>query len=99
MKSGENKWVNANFTSKKVENISISMNGKQVPHANKASYLGVKLYWKVNVKKREEKERREGKKWEEMRIYQITGRSSALELLNNFPLRKQILKPTRTCGI
>jgi hypothetical protein len=52
----EIKSLHVNFTNRKVDYVQVTFNGNQIPHSNRAKYLGMtldaKLRWKEHVKKK-----------------------------------------------
>lgn len=94
----ETKSVHVNFTNQKIHRLPVYINGKQVPHANTAKYLGltldVKLRWKEHVKKKKEELNLKYRK-----MLWLLGRNSELSTCNKLLLYKQILKPIWTYGI
>ncbi|RZF33214.1 hypothetical protein LSTR_LSTR009759 [Laodelphax striatellus] len=61
IKINETKSVQVNFTNRKFDQIPLIINGKPVPYANEAKYLGMtldtRLRWKAHVKKKERRTR------------------------------------------
>lgn len=98
IKLNETKSVHINFTNKSEQQIPISINNAQIPHANSAKYLGItldaRLRWKVHVKKKKEELDIRFKK-----MYWLLGRHSSLSTYNKILLYKQVLKPVWTYGI
>ncbi|XP_039297911.1 uncharacterized protein LOC111054701 [Nilaparvata lugens] len=98
IKVNETKSVQVNFTNRKCEQIPLAINGKPVPFANEAKYLGMtldaRLRWKAHVKKKREEL---GIRYR--RIYWLIGRNSALSTYNKILIYKQILKPIWMYGI
>jgi len=94
----ESNSAHINFTHRRFEHISVTINSQKIPHAKTAKYLGMnsdaKLLWKAHVKnKRDEL----GLRYEKM--YWLIERDSSLSLHNKILLYKQILKPIWTYGI
>ena len=58
IKLNEDKLTHVNFNNRRCHYITIIMNGKTIPHSQRAKYLGMtldaKLRWKVHVKKKRE---------------------------------------------
>lgn len=56
IKMNETKSVHVDFTNRKIDYFPVFLNGKSIPHANEAKYLGMtldaKLRWKEHVKKK-----------------------------------------------
>lgn len=46
----ESKFVHVNFTNKKIQHISVNINGNQIPYSNTAKYLGITLDAKLSGK-------------------------------------------------
>lgn len=99
IKLNELKSVQVNFTNKPIQNPpAVKLNGVDIPHENKAKYLGmtldVKLKWKEHVKKKRiELEQ----KYREM--YWLLGRKSKLPIEYKILLYNQIIKPIWLYGI
>lgn len=98
IKLNEAKSTHINFTYRKVDPTTVTINGNAIPYTNTAKYLGmtldVKLKWKEHVKK----------KREELNIkyrdhYWLLGRNSELSVHNKVRIYNQILKPVWTYGI
>ena len=98
IKLNENKSQLMNFTNRKYVNQSVKINGKIIPVANTAKYLGMtldsKLRWKEHVKiKRKELNLKFS------RMYWLLGRHSQLSIYNKLLIYQQVLKPVWTYGI
>ena len=98
IKLQETKSVVVNFTNKDIVNRPITINNKEVPHANTAKYLGMtmdtKLRWKHHAKKK-----REELDIKYRKMYWLLGRKSELSTYNKLLIYKQVLKPVWTYGL
>lgn len=98
IKLNEAKSVHINFTNKKINVVHVHINGKEVPYANTAKYLGMtldaKLKWKEHVKKKKEELNIKLRK-----MQWLMGRNSQLSIDNKLLLYQQVLKPIWTYGI
>lgn len=97
IKMNEAKSVHVDFTNRQIKHIPIYLNGKVIPYANEAKYLGMtldtKLRWRVHVKnKRTELDIKLRK------MYWLVGRRSKLSIQNKLTLYNQVLKPVWTYG-
>ena len=99
IKLNEQKSLNINFTYKNIkEQIPINLNRVQVPFANTAKYLGMKLDTKIKWKEHVKKKRIElDMKYKEMKW--IIGRKSNLPVHLKVLIYNQILKPVWLYGI
>lgn len=98
IKLHETKSIHINFTNRRINTVRVNIDGKEVPYANTAKYLGItldaKLRWKEHVKKKKEELN--------IRLRQmhwLMGRNSQLSIDNKLLLYKQVLRPVWTYGI
>lgn len=93
----EVKSVHVNYTNRRINYLPIVINGKTVPFANKAKYLGMtldaKLKWNEHVKKKTEELNIKFRK-----MYWLIGKQSELSIHNKLLIYKQVLKPVWTYG-
>lgn len=98
IKLNESKSTYINFTNKKVNPLTLTLNNSNIPYANTAKYLGMnldaKLRWKEHIKK----------KLEEIKLklkgmYWLLGRRSQLSVYNKILLYRQVIKPIWMYGI
>lgn len=98
IKMNETKSVHVDFTNRKLDYFPLHLNGKTIPHANEAKYLGMtldaKLRWKAHVKKKKEELVLKLRK-----MYWLMGRRSKLSIQNKLTLYNQVLKPVWTYGV
>jgi hypothetical protein len=98
IKANENKSTHVTFTLKRENCPTVTLNGKQVPQAETAKYLGIHLdrrpTWQTHIFA---KRKQLGLKFQQM--YWILGTKSELLIENKLLIYKTILKPIWTYGI
>lgn len=98
IKMNETKSVHVDFTNRKLDYFPLHLNGKTIPHANEAKYLGMtldaKLRWKAHVKKKKAELVLKFRK-----MYWLMGRHSKMSIQNKLTLYNQVLKPVWTYGV
>ena len=99
MKLNETKSVHVNFTQKRfVTQPRVKLNDIEVPHDNKAKYLGMTLDAKLNWKEHFKIKKKELElKYRD--LYWLIGRNSSLSIYNKILIYNQILKPIWCYGI
>jgi hypothetical protein len=94
----ETKSTHVIFTNLKICSKPVAINGKQIPFANTAKYLGMtldaRLRWKEHIKKKKAELNFKFRK-----MYWLLGRHSELSIQNKLLLYQQVLKPIWTYGI
>lgn len=97
IKMNEAKSVHVDFTNKRIDYLPVYLNGKVIPHANEAKYLGItldaRLRWRAHVKKKKEELLIKFRK-----MNWLMGRRSKLSIQNKLTLYNQVLKPVWTYG-
>lgn len=98
MKANEDKSVQVTFTTRRENCPPVTLNGKQLKHAEQAKYLGMhldrRMTWKVHILN---KRKQLGLKLKQM--YWMMGRKSQLTMENKLLIYKTILKPVWTYGV
>jgi hypothetical protein len=97
-KLNESKSVHIDFTNNKIKQQPICINGRKIPYANTAKYLGMtldaKLRWKEHIKNKRDELNIKFRK-----MYWLLGRNSELLVHNKLTLYKQVIRPVWGYGI